>query len=399
MKKAGWPTAFLAVLVIVYLGFQIVRSASSSVETQKAQEYTAKKTVSAQGYVIRSESPVTYEGGGVLRYTAADGARVSKNGVIAEVYPAEEQALGRGRLEALEAEIAMLKAAQTKQEGVAVDLKALERQIFDGYLSSLRKLDAGEDAGASDALGEVMGLLNRKQIISGEAADFGARIGALEAQAGKLEAALAKSPKTVSSDYAGYFVRGADGFESAVKFENAASLTVGALERAREAAENVPGSIVGKIVRDYEWYIAAEISEKQAFLIREGADMQLELPFSKIGLLPVKVAALNRDGKTGKAVAVFQCGYMNSELAAIRSQPVRILIRTYAGLRVPRRAVRTDAGRQGVYVLKGTIAQFCEIRILYAASDYFIIAEDGAVRLFDEIITKGKGLRDGKIVG
>lgn len=398
-KRTGRALALVLTLGALYLLFQLLRFSGGELETERAQEYIADDTLSLDGFVIRNEILIRNPGGGALRYLLEDGDRVSKNGAVAEIYSDSAQVSDSQRLTALETGIALLRETQKKQQGeVAPDLPALEAQIFSQYLSALRNMTGKKLPQASESLEQVLMLMNRKQIISGEAQNFEKRIGEMERQAASLRSSIRSSGK-ILADASGYFVRQADGQESAVNYEKATELTVETLAAAKQASQPLSGDVAGKIVREYEWYIAAEIPRGELYWLREGASMRLSLPASGISKLPVRLVALNPDNRTGNAVGVFLCTYMNSQLAAVRSQPVLLLRESYSGLRIPRRAVRVLDGKQGVYITKGGIARFKEITILYSASDYFIIRQGEQVALYDEIITKGKGLYDGKMVG
>ena len=84
------------------------------------------------------------------------------------------------------------------------------------------------------------------------------------------------------------------------------------------------------------------------------------------------------------------------------------IVRTsYTGYRVPVSAVRIVEDHQGVYVLDGDIVRFRQIDALAQINGYVICAEQNPqsdpdygkkLGLYDQVITKGKNLYDGKII-
>jgi len=78
------------------------------------------------------------------------------------------------------------------------------------------------------------------------------------------------------------------------------------------------------------------------------------------------------------------------------------VLRTYTGFKIPADALRTIDGQTGVYVLIGVQAKFKRVQIMYSVDNYKIIRYDNSstdnVWLYDEVITRGKNLYDGKIV-
>ena len=59
--------------------------------------------------------------------------------------------------------------------------------------------------------------------------------------------------------------------------------------------------------------------------------------------------------------------------------------------------------KRGVYVLTGMQVKFVEVNVIYSDDDYMICEkqteDEKVLRLYDEVIVKGKNLYDGKIVG
>ena len=69
---------------------------------------------------------------------------------------------------------------------------------------------------------------------------------------------------------------------------------------------------------------------------------------------------------------------------------------------MPTSARRVVDSKLGVYVLTGMQVKFVEVKVLFTDGDYMICEKqtsDGNVlRLYDEVIVKGKNLYDGKII-
>jgi hypothetical protein len=94
---------------------------------------------------------------------------------------------------------------------------------------------------------------------------------------------------------------------------------------------------------------------------------------------------------------------MNPDVASLRHETAEIVIASHTGLKIPSSALRVnDDGEKGVYVLSGNIAKFRKVNIVYSEDDFVLSrteeGQEGYVRLYDNIITEGKDLYDGKIV-
>jgi len=111
----------------------------------------------------------------------------------------------------------------------------------------------------------------------------------------------------------------------------------------------------------------------------------------------------NRD-ENGDLAVIFSCVNMSEALSSIRREKLEILLVEYTGLRVPKRAITTNTKQEvGVYVRSGDIVRFRKVDQLYSdAADYVICTEEtkesGFLRLYDDVITEGSNLYDGKLI-
>ncbi|MBR3290319.1 MAG: hypothetical protein IKI63_06050, partial [Clostridia bacterium] len=111
-------TIVVALLLLLYVGYQIFLVMYSSVEIQTVTAHTTYETLDVDGFAIRSEQILSQATDGYVYYTLENGARVAKGGVIAEIYPSEQDALTHKKITALDADISALQVLQ-KQGSVS----------------------------------------------------------------------------------------------------------------------------------------------------------------------------------------------------------------------------------------------------------------------------------------
>ncbi|MGN1080851.1 MAG: HlyD family efflux transporter periplasmic adaptor subunit, partial [Acutalibacteraceae bacterium] len=102
-----------------------------------------------------------------------------------------------------------------------------------------------------------------------------------------------------------------------------------------------------------------------------------------------------------KAAVILSCDTMTDNLVILRSEAIEIHANSYSGLRVSTRAIRVVEGIQGVYVLNKNEADFKPVNIIFSTVDYVICSttdDNNSFILYDEIITEGSNLYDGKVV-
>jgi hypothetical protein len=119
--------------------------------------------------------------------------------------------------------------------------------------------------------------------------------------------------------------------------------------------------------------------------------------------LSCKLVSINKDAESEYAVAVFSCSQMNTQLANMRYIDLTIVYNEYSGLRINPEAIRIVDGKKGVYVYSASQAKFREIEIVYKSDAFALVKQEtsvsgGALRLYDQIIVKGKKLYDGKYI-
>ena len=95
---------------------------------------------------------------------------------------------------------------------------------------------------------------------------------------------------------------------------------------------------------------------------------------------------------------------MNSTLACMRTGAMTVINKEYTGLKVSKKALRVVKGKTGVYVLSGINIRFLPVEVIYTHEEYVICKQikenaDNILRLYDQVVVKGKNLYDGKVIG
>jgi hypothetical protein len=132
----------------------------------------------------------------------------------------------------------------------------------------------------------------------------------------------------------------------------------------------------------------------------------------------------SEDGK--QTLLILKCGYMNSALSILRKVEFDVVTKSYTGLKISKEAVRfekrektvtdsegnkkkVESQVEGVYVVYGSELRFKEIKQIYAADDYVIcdnapdeneiFDKSSVLKIYDEVVVKGRNLYDEKNVG
>lgn len=394
----------LSLLFIIYVGVQGYLIFSASLETIAADKEIAYDTIKTTGVVYRSESVIRQQTDGYVFYTVQDGNRISKNGNIAHVYTSADDALAQQELDLLDEEIASLTSINAQGSSNRASLNSINQQINQTWLSISQSAQLSSYGEINELHSKMLTLLNKKQLTIGKEENFDARLSELKARRAALAASFQPATATVTSPMSGYFVGSADGFETLLTTENAQSLTVSDIERAMTLEPTVDETnFVGKIVGDYEWYLACVLPLESVVTLKKGMQRDVCMPFVQGEPLEMTVVALNKAADDQVAL-VFQCTQMSGALSTVRREQVEIRLTQYEGIVIPDESIYFNEQQEaGVYVQDGNILRFKRIQVLHhnETERYSVceIKDDKTyIQLYDLIVTEGEDLYDGKLV-
>ncbi len=389
--------------LLVYVGFHIYNGFAVTSVTETVQQAVAYQTVDTMGIVFRDETLIDTGAQGYFFYTIQDGNRVAKNGTIANVYTSMQDALAQQQLDSLDEEIKTLTSINEQGTTNRANLSSINQQINETWLSISRAVQSKTFGDIAEQQTKLLALLNKKQLTIGKEQNFNTRLSQLKSKRASLEASFTKATETVKSPAAGYFISNIDGFENLLTTDKVADITVEQLHNYLSADPVDNGKSIGKVVGDYEWYMACLVPIGDTVFIKKGLTIDVRLPFVMKDTVPAKVVAVNK-GANDMAAVVLQCTHMSGTLSAIRKEQVELRVTSYEGLRIPDAAIHfNDAQEAGVFIQNGNYLSFRKIRVLYHDEEgHFSICEindDKAfVQLYDKIVTEGEDLYDGKLV-
>lgn len=390
----------ICIIAVVFVVHQVYSSAYKPITTVSAEYYTAVEGFSINGIVIREEKIITSDKAGTLHFTLSDGERVAKDGIIANIYSNAEASVTVNRIEQLTSRIADIEEMQSYNDVEAADITLVNTKINNSLNTMLRGIASGDFSSFEENSAELLTNISRRQMITGEQTDFSARLTELKAELESLTATLPQPIGSIRTDASGYFVSGVDGYENVLSCENIEAVTPQYLNSLK--SEAVPSNAIGKIVSGYTWYIAAQVNISDSLKYKVGDSLTLKTTLKSSPELDVMVEKINTSQTDDAAVIIFSCQQMNSELASIRKGSMTIINSTYSGLKIPTKALRFQDDKTGVFVRSGMAIKFVGVNVIYRTDEYIIceqqVSSDTVLRLYDDVVVKGKRLYDGKIV-
>lgn len=392
---------FLGFLALVFVVHQLYSAFYKPISTETAEYFEVVSGISAHGVVIRNEKIITNSAPGALHYITTDGTRAAKGGTIAEIYSDSSVSGKISRMHTVESELQNITQIEEYNDVQAADMEIVNGKVTASLNEVIRSCASGDFMRTAQFSEQLLTNINRRQLLTGELTDFTATKAALSEELNNLQASIPAPTGRVIADTSGYFVSSTDGYEQVLTADDITSVTPEFLSGISPA--EVPKNAIGKIVSDYEWYIAVKMGINDSLKYKQGDNVTIKTSVKSAPKLDVTVECINMSDISDSAVVVFSCQQLNSELSLIREGEITIVNKTYKGLRLSKKDLRVVEGVTGVYTVSGLKLKFVPVNVIYSTEDFIICeqkrSEDAVLRLYDEVVVKGKGLYDGKIVG
>ena len=158
-----------------------------------------------------------------------------------------------------------------------------------------------------------------------------------------------------------------------------------------------------------------ELKEEQAKRLKQGQIIDLTFAGYNEQDIPVKVDRIG-ESENGRCLVVLSTDRSLKETLLLRQQQVELIFERFHGLRVPKTSLHmspetdtdseseedTEESVLGVYAVVSGQAEFKPVEIISEGTDYYVVRPvSGSSRILragDEVIVRGVGLFDGKLI-
>lgn len=395
-------TALLSVAMILYVCYHLFYGLTQKVETAPALLASVSRDVQADAYLFRDELPLASDGAGSRVPAVADGERVARGQTVSRTYAvsAPDTVL---RIAGLDEQLAVL--ARMREAGSSVrDTASIDASLYGILQRVSRAAQSGSCEGLLTLRASLVTELNRRAIVTG-ASTLADAEASVRAERDRLTAELGACRAETAAPVSGYYYSETDGFERTFTADAALSMTPAEFDALTASAPSRTDPDAGKIAESYLWYAACRLRRADAAALSVGNAYSVSFSENGGKTLSMKLERAVPDGED--VLLVFSSGRLPENFAFTRSQTVSVSLETFTGLRLPASALRVADGVSGVYILRAGVVHFRAARILYEAEDYFLAddapGEDAPggfswLKRNDIVITKGKGLREGRVL-
>lgn len=412
MKK--FLIRLFVVALVVFQIWNLYIFLNPPIKTQMIRYGTLEDASVHQALLIRDESVITANGGGVLESYVREYELVKNGKQVAAVYQGDVDSETQQKLKQVNdriTEITNTVESDTTFEG---DQHKLEENIAVRASDLVVAANHQDAERASELRTDLDKLMDKKRAVSGESGSASAILEELYKEKQQYESMLSSTRQELYAPKPGLYSTAIDGYEQALTPAAIGSMTVADFENIQSldipAEEARAGGAVCKIISNIEWNAALLMDAETAESIRSEWNSATQNGLSY-------TVYLRLDGQTedsaatiqyispasdGKCVLIATATDYNELALSNRKCNITLIRDKYEGLKVPMEAIRVKDGQQGVYTVTDGLMKFKKTEILYNNGQYAIVKEDnlnsGSLLLYDEVVVSAKEINEGALV-
>lgn len=395
--------AAIVIAILVFVAVECFSVLNVSLKTQTAYVATVYDTVDAQALIIRDER-VAESGSGVAVATVSDGEKVAAGGSIAMIFSSSENAQQYANYLELEKEREYYIDLINVSVGSVTDIERLESDIISDVNGFIRSAARGDADDIQDYSYNLNDDFTKRSLLIGDQIDLSAVLQEINDKISAINLDSCKPSGYVTAESSGYYSRYSDGLEGAFEYSSVGDLDIDTLNsfitQAKSASGTVQGS--GKLINNYVWYLCCAVDSEDIVGLENGDNLKVYIKSANKEISCKIVSGAESTLGSAQTVLVLSCNEMNSDISTMRLEDIEIRVRSYTGIKVSSSAVHELDGEKGVYALVSNIAKWRRADILYTGEDYVILSYNdpdisNGIKLYDEIIIRGKDVKDGKV--
>lgn len=436
----------VAFFMVAYLVYNAIDANYSPVKTETAIMKTVEKSISSKVFIVRDETYISGEANGTVVPLVEEGQRVAEGQDIAAVFANDADAEKYIELQKINEELIRFENIAAADKLNIRDMSSYDVTTNEKFLTLVQALSDGDYSAVSDLAYSVRDRETSRQVSLGYDVDTSAVLSELRAESSSLSSVM---PEYLAADNTGYYINSVDGHEKTLSYGDVTKLTTSDIDKAIDSKpDNSKISGIGKLVNNFNWYVVATVERNDIDDLTVGRNVKVRFVDSSAEDVKMTVAAINSDSK-GKAALILKCNTITPGTGDLRIENAEIILETISGYKIPKEAMRTLDGVNGVYIKRGNLVNFRRITVLYTGDDYVIartyeaenanyenqmdeidaenriytaqlserhreepswiiecedihsramLLEKSYIKLYDEVIIEGNGLYDSKIV-
>lgn len=361
----------IGLIILIYFVYAIIQLIKQPTNVFVIEKGSLSEEENAIGYVIRKETVVqgdNYKNGMIQIKT--EGERVAKGDSIFRYYSNNEETLVK---KIQELDIKIQDAMSNQTDIFSSDMKVLDSQIEDRLVEVAKSKDIQKIA---EYKKDITTRITKKAKIAGDLSPSGSYIKKLIEERTGYENTLNSGSEYINAPESGIVSYRVDGLENVLTPESFSTINKKFLDELKlKTGEIVSTSEEsGKIIDNFEAYIATSLESKKAKEANVGDSIKLRLSNSEE--ITAKIEYIIDEGES--KLLIFKITNGLDLLANYRKITFDIIWWNYSGLKVPNDALipKEVNGKQIYFVTRNRMGYTDEIeaKVLKQNGSYSIIS-------------------------
>lgn len=335
-KKIIVYIAFTLISIyLIYAVYLLVKQPTNKVTVEDGTLYSEETDI---GYIIRDEQVVkgnNYKNG--MEQIKAEGEKTAKGESIYRYYSQNEQKIIK-QISELDSKIE--EALDGQSNLYSSDIKLLENQL-DEKIELLNKTT--DLSKLAEYKKQINNLMTKKANIVGENSASGTYLKQLYTQRTKLESQLNSGAEYIKAPESGIVSYKVDGLEETLTPDNFSTLSKDFLEKLNLKTGQLiaTNDECGKIINNYQCYIATISNTKQTKNAKIGNKVQVRLSNNKT--IDAKINYISQENDDDMLI-ILEINKQIEELTNYRKISFDLVWWSYSGLKVPNSAIVNQDG-------------------------------------------------------
>lgn len=403
IKKDSIAIIIAVVLVFAYIFYQCYSVMHISFETETALLSTVYEKIDATALVVRDEQTINAPSGKVTVPCLSDGDKVGVGGNLAMTFSNPEAAQNYSKYLEIQKSLNYYENLESQTVGQAASVESINAEIDDNVDAFVRSAAAKNTESVNENASKLDDTILRRQMIIGKNVNLLSIIQDLRKQ---LQSFSGSKPDSfIKTEVSGVFSGYTDGFERLVDYEKAEDMSIDDINAALKRVDETKtgdSEYFGKLITSYAWYFECVVDSSAVMNLENGQKVEVALKNNDNSVITARIVS-GAEPQAGekKTALIMKSSVLDSSIASMRKEEIEIRTKSLEGIKAPASALHISEGKKGVYVLVSSQVKFREVEVLYSEDDWVLLAYDpdaqSGIRLYDQIITQGKELEDGKV--
>ena len=407
MKKSGlfrfFFIAIVGFILVLFANYLFLNFDKTLYETETAYISTVTNSFLGQTFVLRKESLIESSKEKVVNYFVEDGEKVATGAHIANFYGNIDDLKELYEYSNIQDEIVLLYEVMLLKGSKNVAPDVLCSQITNSFGTMLDIFDSKNFKNFKQQKYDLFISLIKRNLIYGQVSGISEKISELE----KKSSVYLNNKYNIDEVYSsatGYFSKNVDGYEDVFLSDDFLDCDYDYYSNLMKTQKKDLDSekYIGKIITDFDWYILVKTDKKNVEKLGSAGSVELNYNIPDFETISATILDIKEDANQEDAIIILKSSYMSRDIVKLRREKAVISTRSYYGLIVDIDAIRFVDDQRGVFVRDNKEIKFKKVDPLFETDKIMISQirpfEQDFLQIFDEVILKGQGIYDGKII-